>query len=398
MTETPYATGPADTATAPGVGDAPRYDEAVPGGGYDGDAGALAAEDQLPARQDARNAAWGDSPEYDEDGLGAEYDGDLDALAGEDQLPARQDSRAAAWGDSPEYDEDGLGGGDDGGTGALAGEDQLPARQDSRAATWGDDPGYYDEADLGDGYDGDLGALTAEGHALDSGQGDQDQAADEAPAATGKPDEPPAEAPGPSAAAAPGHEAGSVTAAESPPTGAGTGSAAETGTGERPDETAQAGQADAPTTQAAQPGDAHAAPDAADAGLKELKAEYEASLKDLKTELQALKDLWGPVSDAPAGTGREAGQPFRGDLPVDQQNPEEAEHKEDRPGLWSNAKTALYGAIGTTVTLAAADQFVPGAPHPVVDMATGAVSIIAALVPTMREGWKRKHDDSPDKP
>jgi hypothetical protein len=401
VTETPYATGTADTAAAPGAGDAPGYAETGASGGYDGDAGALAAEGQLPARQDARDATWGDSPEYDEDGLGGEYDGDLGALAGEDQLPARQDSRDAAWGDSPAYDEDGLGEGDDGDAGALAGEDQLPARQDSRAATWGDDPGYHDEADLGDGYDGDLDALTAEGDALDSGQGDQDQAAaDEAPAATWNPGDPPAEAPGPSAETAPGHEAGSVTAAESPPAGPGTGSAAETGTGERPDETAQAGQADAFTSQAAQPGDAHAGPDAApDAGLKELKAEYEASLKDLKTELQALKDLWGPVSDAPEGAGSQADQPRLDDrkLPVDQQNTRDVERQDDRPGLWSNAKYALYGAVGTTVGMALLDQFAPGVSRVVDDIIVGVPTLVGALVPTLREGWKRKHDDSPDK-
>jgi hypothetical protein len=398
MTETPYATGTTDAATASDAGDTPRYDEAGPGGGYDEGADALAAEDQLPARQDSRAAAWGDSPEYDEDGLGDQYDGDLDALTAEDQLPARQDSRYAAWGESPEYDEAGLGG-YDGDADALAAEDQLPARQDSRAAAWGDSP-EYDEDGLGGEYDGDLDALTAEDHALDSGQEDQDQAvADEASAATGKPDEPLAEAPGLSAATAPEHEAGNVTAAESSPAGADTGSATETDTGERPDETAQAGQADALTRQAAQPDDAHADPDAApDAGLKELKAEYEASLKDLKAELQALKDLWQPVSDAPEGTGREADQPYAGDRKrtTARSDATEAKPEGDRPGLWSNAKTALYGALGTTLTLSAADQFTPSAPHPVVDIATGAVTVIAALVPTLREGWKRKHDNPPD--
>jgi hypothetical protein len=127
MTEAYYGTETAEPAAAPAqdAGDSPSYDEVGLGAGYDGDAAALAAEQQLPARQDSRAATWGDNPEYDEydeSDLGAEYDGDLEALTAGDQLPARQESRAATWGDSPVYD---------------------------------------DEADLGAEYDGDLEALTA---------------------------------------------------------------------------------------------------------------------------------------------------------------------------------------------------------------------------------------------
>jgi len=134
MTEAYYGTGTADTAAAaaPDAGDSPGRDETSLGTGYDDDAAAFAAEDQLPARQDSRAATWGDSPEYDESDLGAEYDGDLEALTAEDQLPARQDSRAAAWGDSPVYD---------------------------------------DEADLGAEYDGDLEALTAADRSRDATDG-----------------------------------------------------------------------------------------------------------------------------------------------------------------------------------------------------------------------------------
>jgi len=368
MTEAYYGTETAEPAAAPAqeAGDSPGHDETSLGAGYDDDTAAPAAEDQLPARQDSRAATWGDSPEYDESDLGAAYDGDLEALTA---------------------------------------EGQLPARQDSRAATWGDNPGYYDETEMATDHDGDLDTRTGEDHtpeagddhAVDSGTGDQDQAATgEAPPATGKPDERSAEAPDISAPAAPEHEDGNAAAPESSPAGvpADTGSVAEGDAGERPDESTHAGQDDALTGR-----DGHADRDAApDAGLKELKAEYEASLKELKAELQALKESRQATPDAPGNTGREVNQPFRGDLPVSQQNPKEVKPEGDRPGLWSNAKTALYGAVGTTVTLAAADQFVPGAPHPVVDIATGAVTVIAALVPAMREGWKRKHDDSPDKP
>jgi hypothetical protein len=377
---------------SPGPADSPAEYGTSPGASDTG-AGALAVEDRLPARQEPDTAADYDDLDYDYDydeaGLAAGYDGDLEALTAEDQLPPRQD--APVEGDDLQDDEAGpeaVYGTD---AGALAVEDRLPARQQPDAAD-GDDRDYdYGEADPGDGYDGDLDAPaedqaldTGDDHAPDGTTGDQDQPAGEVPPAPGEPGDLAAEVPGASAAAAPEQEDGNHAAPEESPAGA-------------PAETGSPAEADAGTQpgEAAQPADSHADPEA---DLKELKAEYEASLKDLKTELQALKDLWGPVSDAPEGTRREAGQPFRGDLPVEQQNPEEAEHKEDRPGLWSNAKTALYGAIGTTVTLAAADQFVPGAPHPIVDMATGAVSIIAALVPTMREGWKRKHDDSSDKP
>jgi hypothetical protein len=363
MTETPYATGTAETAAAPDAGDSPRYDEAGLGAGHDEGTDALTAEDQLPARQDSRNATWGDSPEYDEIGLGDGYDGDTDALTV---------------------------------------EDQLPARQDSRAATWGDDPGYYDEAGLGAEYDGDLDALAAEDHALDSGQGDQDQAAaDEVPPAAGKPGDLPADVSGGSAPAAPEQEDGNVAAFESSPAGApadtGSTAKANAGAGERPAEAPPAEQADALIGQAAQPGDGHADPGtASDAGLEELKAEYEASLKDLKAELQALKDLWQPVPDAPEGTGREADQPRANVAPADQKNQKEVKPEGDRQGLWSNAKYALYGAVGTTVGMALLDQFAPGVSRVVDDVVVGGPTVIGALVPTLREGWKRKHDNSPD--
>jgi hypothetical protein len=73
----------------------------------------------------------------------------------------------------------------------LADEDQLPTRQDARAATWSEDPEYYDEDDPGPPHDADPG----DDHALDSEQGDQDQAAaDQLAPATARPDVQPAEA------------------------------------------------------------------------------------------------------------------------------------------------------------------------------------------------------------
>jgi hypothetical protein len=237
-----------------------------------------------------------------------------------------------------------------------------------------------------------------------------DQASHDPPAASGT------EEGVPSRHAAPAHEA---TGHEAPPGGE---------------------HGDAFTGQAAQPDEDHAVPDTPpQAGLKQqlaglrdqmqaqvderlqaaetrhqasldnLKAEYEAGkaqdrqqIDDLRTELQALKDERPqPAPDAPGNTGMEADQPRLDDreLPEDQQNPEEPEHQDDRPGLWSNAKSVLYGAVGSTIGLAAADQFMPNVPHSVVDIATGAISLAGLLVPVAREGWKkRKHDNSPTKP
>jgi hypothetical protein len=175
MTEAYYGTETAELAAAPAreAGDSPGHDETSLGAGYDDETAALAAEDQLPARQDSRAATWGDSPDYDESDLSAEYDGDLEAVTAEGQLPARQESRAATWGDSPVYDDEDeadLGAEYDGDLDAVTAEGQLPARQDSRAATWGDSPVYDDEADLGAEYDGDLDALTAEDRGRDAAE------------------------------------------------------------------------------------------------------------------------------------------------------------------------------------------------------------------------------------
>lgn len=55
----------------------------------------------------------------------------------------------------------------------------------------------------------------------------------------------------------------------------------------------------------------------------------------MKAELQALKDSRQATPDTPGNTGREADQPRldnRG-LPVDQDNVEDAEPKDDRPGV-----------------------------------------------------------------
>jgi hypothetical protein len=158
-----------------GPADSPADDGTSPGAANDTDAGALAAEDQLPARQEPDAAIGGDGLEYeyDEDGLAAEYDGDLAALTAEDRLPARQEARAAE-GDDPEGDEAGFDltaeeDKDDKDAGALAAEDRLPARQEPDAAVGGDDPGYeYDEGDLAAEYDGDLEALTAEDRSRDA--------------------------------------------------------------------------------------------------------------------------------------------------------------------------------------------------------------------------------------
>jgi hypothetical protein len=127
--------------------------------------------------------------------------------------------------------------------------------------------------------------------ALDGTAGDRDQPTGEAPPA------------------ASGQEDGNRVAPEASPAGV----PAETGS---PDGGILPGEA-------AQPADGTADPEIE---LKELKAEYEASLKDLKTELQALKDLWGPAPDARGDSGREADQPRYSDrkLPVETAEPRRA--------------------------------------------------------------------------
>ena len=139
------------------------------------DAGALAVEDRLPARQQPDPPTSGDDLDYDydEDDLAAEYDGDLAALTAEDRLPARQETHAAERDDPEDHEADpdltAEEDQDDKDAGALAAEDRLPARQEPDAAVGGDDPGYdYDEDDLAAEYDGDLEALTAEDRSLDA--------------------------------------------------------------------------------------------------------------------------------------------------------------------------------------------------------------------------------------
>ena len=275
--------------------------------------GTETAEPAAAPGPDAGDDSW-----KGEDSPAAIYGADPDAFAAEDQLPARQETRTATWDDDDlGYDEAGLSGEYDGELEALTSGDQLPSRQDSRAATWGDDPEYVSEADQGSGYDGDLDALTAGDYAVDHARGDQGQAAE--------PHGPPA--------------AGSPADAD----------ATEADTGEQP----QDQPADAVTRQAAQADDGRARPETAlEAELKDLKAEYQASLAELKAELQSLRDHREAIPDRSGDTGRDAGQPRLNDreLPVDRQDAREAEHEHDRPGIWSNAKTQLYGGIGAVGT------------------------------------------------
>ncbi|MCW2930965.1 MAG: hypothetical protein JWM19_1927 [Actinomycetia bacterium] len=433
--------------TDPATSDALTHSEASPGAGYDGHRAAQAAEDRLPLRQDARTA-WDDDPHYDEADPDADYDGDLEALMADDRLPPRQAFGTASWDDDPWYDEAGLAAeydGDldaltadghatatgeehapDGGEGDQAAPDDVPPATAKPGDPPAEPPGTSTEAAPGQddgnvtapGYAAGLDSLatgdrtpdTGEDHTLDGGNGDQGQdAAGEVPSATASPDDPPAEAPGISAVAAPEREDGDFTAPGSSPAGASadTSSVAGADAGEPPhDEAAQAGQADAPGGQEARPGDGHADQEGApEASLEQLKAELRAELKaelmaELKAELQAPKDRRQAAPDVPGNTGREADQPRFSDreLPVDQDNVEAAEHKDDRPGLLSNAKVALYGAVGTVGAAAVLGEYFPGVSPVIAGIAAGAVTIASTLVPVVREGWKRIHDNTPAKP
>jgi hypothetical protein len=95
-TESTKPEGAADRAAGDGTGDSRALQ-------------ALAADDQLPTRQDVYEATWGDNPQLDEASPGGAYDvgasdKELEALAAADQLPTRQDVYAATWGNDPAYE------------------------------------------------------------------------------------------------------------------------------------------------------------------------------------------------------------------------------------------------------------------------------------------------------
>jgi len=101
---TESATGPAHDTSE--YSDQARYEKTPDSEQSDtGTRTALAGDDQLPTRQDARAATWGEDPEYDDEtDPDTEYDGDLDALAADgDVFDNDQDDpdRAAADQDTP---------------------------------------------------------------------------------------------------------------------------------------------------------------------------------------------------------------------------------------------------------------------------------------------------------
>lgn len=68
---------------------------------YDEAPGAFAAEDRLPGRHEPDAGTRGDAPGYDEAGVGAGYDGDLDALTAEGRpLDTSADSTSASQSDT----------------------------------------------------------------------------------------------------------------------------------------------------------------------------------------------------------------------------------------------------------------------------------------------------------
>jgi hypothetical protein len=339
----------------------------------------------------ATPAVEDDTAEFDETGLAGEYDGNLDAiLAAQGHGPARQESFDATWGDDPQWpDEAGLDDEDDANPDSpTAANGQGSTRQESFDATWGDDPQWPDETSLDDEDDSNLDAE------------ENAPAPADAQGVPAEPASPPAETAGATQdTGSDGH--GTADAADPQPEHPET----RLATAEPDPAPETGGQADVLTGQA---GDSHSdqqgAPEASLEQLKaelraELKAEYEASLKDVKAEVQALKDSQPTAPDAPGDTGGDTDQPRSSDrkLPEGQRNAREAEHQDDRPGLWSNAKYALYGAVGAPVTMALIDRFAPGISHVAEDIIVGVPPFIGALVPTLREGWKRKHDNPPAK-
>jgi hypothetical protein len=164
------------------------------------------------------------------------------------------------------------------------------------------------------------------------------------------------------------------------------------------------------------------------AKVEDLKAEHESRTEGLKTSYEADKaqlqqeigDLTAELETLKAGRqpNREIAAkpdfptPGKTDVPlpadvrpeqhwvlnqegaVSGKAAEKSEKESERSGWWSDAKAGLYGAVGSTVMLAGADQFIPGAPHAAIDLIVGGVTIAAAAVPVAREEWrKRKHGD-----
>jgi hypothetical protein len=135
--------------------------------------------------------------------------------------------------------------------------------------------------------------------------------------------------------------------------------------------------------------------------IKEKSAGQEVSLKKLKAELQALNDGRQTAPDAPDGAEGQAGQsrPEGNALPESQQNPEETKHQDDKPGLLSNAKYQLYGVAGSTMMSAFISEAILDSPVSAITAIVSAVpSAIAAFVPVVREGWRRKRDRPSAKP
>lgn len=425
-----------EAAGAPDGGDESPAEAGDYGGYHEAEADTqarIADQDNLSAPAESAPADSGaatgdDNPDYDDEtDLGSAYDSDASALAADQgKSPAPEQPHADVWGDNPDYyQETDLATEYDGDLTALTTKD--------RTSDTGDD------------------------HAPDSRAGNQD------PPAAEEPDNPPPEAPDISAPTAPGHVDGNVTVPESSPAEASADAASTADVGDQSGEAPQAEQIDARTGQATRPDNGTGPDTAPDASQQESKAEQEARLKEevrnelraefkatleeqgkelraefqamlkqqaaennvllgeqaaeyevkledqraasearvneLKAEVQALKDRQQAAPDALENTGSNADQPYDSALPLGKKNSREAEHKDDRPGLLSNAKYALYGAVGTPAMTAALSEFVLDSPSSaVVALVSGAPGIVAALVPTRREGWKWKHDDSPNKP
>jgi len=410
-------------AGEPEDGDGPEHDEARPAAGHDGNPGPPRSPDQPPPRQEARAAQWGERTE-DDGGTNHEATPPAPHVAGSSQETA--DGRRDYPGAVP---RGGYRGYVDAATRArIELEDQLPLRQEHRAAvTWGDekDPAGHDGAD---------GARTGERHqapgagqdrALDSGP---DEGASPAGAtadadSTGEPDAGKRSAE-PSQTRQADSAAGQTARPDDAPVGHDT--APEVGLKElfakvdakleqqraahkadlndlKADYEARLEEKGAKYEARLEQQEARHQADvkglkAENEAIKEKSATQEVSLKELKAELQALND---GRQTAPDGTEGQAAQdrPKANKLVLGRRDQTEDEHKDDRPGLWSNAKYQLYGAAGSTMMSAFISEAVLDSPvNALIAIVSTIPSVIAAFVPVVREGWRRKRDDSPAEP
>jgi regulator of replication initiation timing len=138
-------------------------------------------------------------------------------------------------------------------------------------------------------------------------------------------------------------------------------------------------------------------------GLRQESDHFRQAFAALEARMERLEGTRADkpgAADSPAphesADGTEPARPDSDDqsLSIAEDEAKKVRLESDRPGWWSNAKTALYGAAGSGATVVGAAEFAPHASPIVVNTVASGITVMSALVPTVREGWrKRKHGD-----